>query len=151
MANGEEGFDLREALGASSAFAVQKFTIYLPNKDRNNQPIIDIEDYVQAAMTLLMEINSGVTRLPAAHGMFLDTKTNVVSDEDTHLVYSFLVNPPTFQARSEEIKRFLYDFGKNTNQASVLVEFSGEEPERDDGDGRSRGLKYVCRAYSIDF
>jgi hypothetical protein len=137
-------FDLAAALGAKSA-SLQKFSIYLPDRDKNNQPVPDIEDYVQVAMLMLLEINTGVTRLRSAFGKFKDLTTGIVSHENTHLVYSFLMDPAAFQSRLGEITTFLRDFGKNTNQASVLVEFAGAIPDDAGGLGQ-----YFCRAYSIE-
>lgn len=141
-------FNLREALGATETYSVQRFTIYLPDKDRNNQPVPDIQDYVEAAMTLLMEINNGVTRLPVAEGMFVDRSTNIVSREATHLVYSFLVRPDEFVRRIEDVNGFLHLFGRRTNQASVVVELAGEEV--DEGGAATPG-SYFSRFYSIEF
>ena len=139
-----EEFDLGAALGAEETFSVQKIVIYLPDRDRKNEPVPDIEDYVQAAMITLLDINTGVTRLPPAYGKFKDSDTGIVAHENTHLVYSFVMDSSAFESRVVEITDFIRDFGKKTNQKSVMVEFSGEIPDPDGGIG-----KYFCRAYSI--
>jgi hypothetical protein len=143
MVTETQHFDLAAELGAEPGFSVQKFTIYLPDRDKENKPVPDIEEYVEAAMELLLDINTGVTRLPPSEGMFLNREKGIKTQEKTHLVYSFLFDPDAFQNRIGDIASFLRDFGRNTGQDSVMVELAGEEPI-----GGALG-PYVCRAYMI--
>lgn len=133
-------FDMQKALGAKEAFSFQKFSIYFPNKDRNNNPVRDVEDWIRQGMRLLTEINTGVTRLPAAQGNWKNVETGEVISEDTVVIYSFLREPEKFHSRSKEVQAFLKEFGLSTNQGEVMVEFFGEE--------ESGGL--YSRAYIID-
>lgn len=137
-----EGFDLRQALGADETFALQKFSIYIPNKDRNGEPVQNIETWIEASMHLLAQINLGVTRLPWAQGIWKPSADAEDKLENTTVVFSYLKQPEVFQSRFAEIKEFLYEFADGANQGEVLVEFFGEALQ---GEG------FYCRAYSITF
>ena len=122
----ETEFDLQEELGASATFSTQKLTVYLPDKNKNGEPIPDIEVWVEAGMRLLADINLGVTRLPAAQGIWKPTAGAPDLNESTVLIYSYLREPEVFLDRFDEIRAFLHEFGRSTNQGEVMVELFGE-------------------------
>lgn len=130
-------WNLQALLRASAAASVQKLSIYIPNKDKNNQVVHKSEDWIDAAVELLTDINGGSTRMPLARGTWLRRGGHVIK-EDTTVVYSYIEDPDEFERRIKEITAFLHRFGKATNQDSVMVEFSGG----DDG-------YFVSRAYYI--
>jgi hypothetical protein len=142
---GEGIFDLGDALGATEAPSVQKITIYLPNKDREGNLIPDIEDWISAGMQILADINLGVTRLPWAKGIWRSEDGADDVSEDTTLLYSYLRRPETFVGRFNEIKSFLDEFGRETRQGELMVEFFGEKI---DGDNAA-GSNVHFRIYSI--
>lgn len=123
-----DSFDLAllSGLGADGAITVQKFTIYLPDRDKNQNPIPNIEEYIEAGASLLAGINHGVTRLPAAQGMWINSETGIPVTENTVLLYSFIRQPEQFIQRLPEIREFLHEFGSSTNQGEVVVEYFGE-------------------------
>ena len=138
VADKKAAFDMQGALGATDTFSLQKISIYLPNKDRDECLIFDIENWIEAGMRVLAEINLGVTRLPPAIGYWVDTVKERTIKEDTHVIYSFIRQPDKFQEKFDKIRAFVHSFGKKTNQGEVMVEFFGE-----DGDGGFCSRAYV--------
>lgn len=136
-----EPFNLRELLGAKESYALQKLTIYLPDKDRNQRPIRNIEDYIEGSMRLLVEMNRGVTRLPIASGIWRNDEDEDI-EENTTIIYSYITDPETFLNKIPKLKSLLYNFGEETNQGEVFVEFSGEAVD---------GSTFYYRMYSISF
>jgi hypothetical protein len=131
--------NLEKALGTGKPASVQKISLYLPERDRDNAPVPDIEKWIEAAMWLLGEINRGATRLPVAQGYWQPTQ----SWEQTHVVYSYIAEQRIFEANLDRLVRFIHSFGKHAKQSSVMVEFSGEV-------GRGEARRFVARAYFID-
>lgn len=129
--------DLRARLRASQAASVQKLSIYIPNKDKDDDVLPNVDVWVDAAITLLTDINGGSTRMPVAKGTWRATDGRVIK-EDTTVIYSYIDEPDEFESRLNEITAFLHRFGRTTKQDSVMVEFSGG----DDG-------YFVSRAYYI--
>lgn len=156
MTDTDDGsFDLLAELGADEAFSVQRFAIYLPNKDRNNKPVRGINQWIEAAMALLTDINGGVTKLPKAAGRFRVVEESGVQEiviEDTVIVYSYIFDAEAFSRGFKRIKSYVDTFGKLTNQKAVMVEFSGEDRSyvADGADGSEEAAAgYYMQAYYI--
>lgn len=141
-------FNLSAALGADPGRSFQKISIYLPNKDRNNVAVPNLDVWVESGMQILADIATGVTQLPTCSGRFKIVERNPVTHEiqsvrytveDTTILYSYVFDKVEFEARFDEIRSFLHDFGQTTNQDSVMVEYTGEGPD---------GMAYT-RAYYI--
>ncbi|MCO5792824.1 MAG: hypothetical protein HEQ21_08390 [Blastomonas sp.] len=133
--------DLAKRLGAEDGVSrPQKFAIYLPDRDADNQPVLNMGRWLDEAVTLMTEINGGCTRLPSSRGAWLNKKTNKTIIEDTAVIYSYLFDPEMFEERFDEIVEFLYEYGRETNQDSVMAEFSGWTSAHGD---------YVSEAYFI--
>src|SRR5438034_8349734 len=64
----DQSIHLAEALGAGSGVAVQCFTVYIPNKDKNDREIGTQRRWVLDAIRLLSEINGGATAIPVGGG-----------------------------------------------------------------------------------
>lgn len=116
--------DLKEALGANDAPCLDRFAIYLPNKDDQENPVPGFEQWVESALYMMAEINGGTTKLPAAEGLWRGDHGGVVR-EDTNVIYSFLRKPASFEANLERIKIFLHSYGKFASQGEVMAEFTG--------------------------
>lgn len=129
-------FDLGEALGAEARKSDQRIVIYLPDRDCNSQIVDNIDAWVEAGMDLLTEINGGVTRLPWADGQWTDGTITI--KERTAVIYSYVRDAVHFGSNFKIIKEFLHEFGRETNQGEVFVEYIGEG---DDG--------YISRAYGL--
>jgi hypothetical protein len=124
----ENAFDLAKALGADPGVATKKFTIYLPDKNKRGEPIPNHEDWVTACMDAMVDVNQGVTKMAPASGMWNDpTGQYPIVHETTHLIYSFLKDEKAFQDRIDQIREFLHEFGRTTEQGEVMVEMFGEE------------------------
>ncbi|HTU10637.1 MAG TPA: hypothetical protein VMG08_07020 [Allosphingosinicella sp.] len=112
-----------EELGASEAVATQKFSIYIPNKDRNHQILPDWSTWIDSAIYLLAEINGGSTSLPASKSAWKGEDDRMMSEEAV-VVYSFIRHPDEFEKNLGTIKAFIRDFGIRADQESVLVELA---------------------------
>jgi hypothetical protein len=132
--------DLGHALGAASLASLQRFSVYLPDSDVDGAPVPQLEQWIAAAMTLFADVNGGATRLPAAQGVWRPESGGREVRETTAVVYSFIRDTARFEANIGRIAVFIHTFGKHARQGEVMVEFSGDVPERG----------FVSRAYFID-
>ncbi len=131
--------DLGQALGAAELASLQRFSLYLPDRDRSGAPVPDVEKWIDAAMALFADVNEGATRLPVAQGIWKSREGDPIVREATTVVYSFIRDTPRFQANIRRFTVFIHSFGKHAEQGEVMVEFAGEVPERG----------FVSRAYFI--
>lgn len=115
--------DLGGMLGVDAVFP-QKFTIYIPDKDRDGNAVPNIDGWIRLAMRLLNHVNGGVSAHAGVSGMWFNKDTGKTVIENTTLVYSF-VDPEKFLRKFGVIRKFLQRFGKETNQGEVVVEFNG--------------------------
>jgi hypothetical protein len=120
--------EMANVLGAAERVAGERFTIYLPDRDRVGNPVEGIDAWVEAAMTLLTEINGGATQMAPTVGHW-KSDTGETIKEQTILVYSYIADAEIFAERLSEIADFLHLFGKETNQGEVVAELVGESPE----------------------
>jgi hypothetical protein len=133
-------FDLQEALGASRAAILQKFSLYLPDRDRDGAPVRSTEAWHEAAISLFADVNGGATLLPPADGIWNPEDGGEVVREATRVVYSFIRDGGKFERDFDQIAVFIHTFGKHARQGEVMVEFAGEAP----------GRGFVSRAYFVD-
>lgn len=115
--------ELLKRLGMSEEPSVQSFSIYIPNLDRNRAPIENWGDWIDSAIHLLTRINGGSTSLPPCKSGYRRSDGEFEAN-DTVVVYSLIRDPDLFDEKFDEIHAFLSDFGKTTNQESVMFEFS---------------------------
>jgi len=115
--------DLTAALGADDATSPQCFTIYVPNKDRDGQPIADHRAWVEEAIGLMCEINGGATAMPPVDGAWKNEQ-GIVIRESPVVVYSYIA-AESFVASLPRIREFLHRMGRRTNQGEVAVEYDG--------------------------
>jgi hypothetical protein len=113
---------MRAALGAYRSEHQRRFTIYLPDKTSSGAPVEEWHTWIRRASQLLADINGGMTRLPAAAGMWRNKTINRAIEERTVLVYSF-IDPSRFFDRLPEVREFLHRFGRAAEQQEVLVEY----------------------------
>ena len=115
--------DFLLGLGVSEEPSVQSFSIYIPNLDRDRNPIAGWSDWVRGAIHLLTRINGGSTSLPPSQSGYRRSD-GAFELNDTVVVYSLIRDPDAFEQRFDEIRAFMSDFGRRTNQESVMFEFS---------------------------
>lgn len=115
---------LAEALGAEAGVGVECFSVYIPNKDKNDQEIGIQRRWVLDAIRLLSEINGGATAFPVEGGWLNDEGKIIL--EDPVIVYSFITDPDRFLAHLPRIRSFLHTMGRETNQGEVAFEFNDQ-------------------------
>lgn len=122
----EKSIKLAEALGTDAGISIQRFTIYLPDRDRYGNEIPDRDAWKLEAMQLLSEINGGATAFPPVEGAWLnDTEAEPeLIWETTVMIYSF-IKPDSFLDNLPRLREFLHRFGRETNQGEVAFEFAG--------------------------
>ncbi len=119
----EETIDLASALGADSGVATQCFTVYVPNKDKNDQEIGTQRRWVLEAIGLLSEINGGASAIPVEGGWVSDEGKLIL--EHPVVVYSFVARPDEFLKQLPRLRAFLHRMGRETNQGEIAFEFDG--------------------------
>jgi hypothetical protein len=115
--------NLADALGADGGVATQCFTVYVPNKDKNDQEIGTQRRWVLDAIRLLSEVNGGTTAIPVEGGWLSDEGKIIL--EDPVIVYSFITQPERFLNHLPRRRAFLHRMGRETNQGEVAFEFDG--------------------------
>ena len=113
--------NLAGAVGADAGVAVQCFTVYIPNKDKNDQEIGTQRRWVLDAIQLLSEINGGATAIPVEGGWLNDEGTMIL--EHPVVVYSFVSRPVEFLQQLPRLRAFLHRLGRESNQGEVAFEF----------------------------
>jgi hypothetical protein len=117
----EEPLDLAKTMGADPGFSIQCFTVYVPNKDKNDREIGTQRRWVLDIIGLLSEINGGATSLPAEGGWFND-EGNIILEHPA-IVYSYVKEPTEFQKNLPRLREFLHRMGRETNRGEVAFEF----------------------------
>lgn len=115
---------LADALGAEPGFSIQCFTVYIPNKDKNDQEFGTQRRWVLEAIELLSVINGGATAIPVEGGWKNDEGQLIL--EDPVVVYSYIRDSAQFVAKLPRIREFLHRLGRETNQGEVAFEFNTE-------------------------
>jgi len=125
--------DLKEALGAAEAPSTQQLTLYIPDKDKNGRKVKDLHRWIKEAEKTLAMIGRGSTMM-LAKGTWLSHEKDIDSidqlrDEDmlwekTAIIYTH-INADGFENNLRLLRKILHDFGRETNQGEVVVEFAG--------------------------
>ncbi len=114
--------DLGSQLGADAGFSTQCFSLYVPNKDKNDQEFGHQRRWVLDAIRLLSEINGGATAIPVEGG-WVDESGRVILEEPV-IVYSYIKSEP-FLKNLPRIREFLHRMGRETDQGEIAFEFDG--------------------------
>ncbi len=115
--------NIGEALGADAHSSVQCFTVYVPNKDKDDQEIGTQRRWVLDLIRLLSEINGGATSQPAEGG-WLNDEGKIILEQPV-IVYSFVKDTDIFVQSLPRLRTFLHRLGRETNQGEVAFEFDG--------------------------
>lgn len=126
MSTGDETFDLElaEALGATAPTSIQVLSLYIPNKDRDGNPVEDQERWVEQAAELLAQMGGGVTVLPPCRGGWQNPESNVIVWEEPIIVFTY-IKPEQFLELLPTLRAFLHRLGRETRQGEVALEFDG--------------------------
>ena len=136
--------NVKAALGASEAADKEQVTLYIPTRDRDGT-LFDAQPWLEEALTLLAGIGGGATALAPASGAWINPETGTLVTETVHLIYAYS-DPTALASGFRDIREFLHDLGRETNQGEVVVEISdrfyritifdeAEEGGRDDSPG----------------
>ena len=117
----DEPLDLAAELGAAESAAIQCLTLYIPSQDRNGREF-DPTSWVERALKLLSKIGGGATALPPVDGAWLNPETSQLIREKVVLAYTY-VDPEMFEATLPELRAFLHQLGRETDQGEVVFEF----------------------------
>ena len=109
-------------MGATDSFSAQCFSLYVPNKDKEDQEFGNQRRWVLDAIRLLSEINGGATAIPVEGG-WMDDSGRVILEEPV-IVYSYIKLEP-FLKNLHKIREFLHRMGRETAQGEVAFEFDG--------------------------
>jgi hypothetical protein len=120
---GRQEVDLAAALGAEDDYAIQCFSVYIPNRDREGQEIGNQRKWVLEALRLLSENNRGATAMPPVEGGWRSDEGPIVW-ENPVIVYSF-IRGEEFAQSLPRLREFLHRMGRETNQGEVAFEFDG--------------------------
>ncbi len=115
--------NLGKELGATEEPAAQRLTLYIPNKDRQDQVIAEHDKWVKEAQELLTAIGRGATAFPPVDGTWEKPDGSVLW-ENTRIIYTF-IDPDRLAANLTRLREFLHRFGRDTNQGEVKFEFDG--------------------------
>jgi len=120
----ETELDLVEVLEAEESASIQVLTLYIPNKDKDGNPVETQDDWVHGAAELLARIGGGVTILPPCRGGWLNPESGEIVWEEPVKLYTY-VKADAFAAHIGELRSFLHRLGVETMQGEVALEFDG--------------------------
>jgi hypothetical protein len=113
--------DIAAAFGASDV-RDQRFAVYIPNKDRDGNPIKQ-EEWVLSMLRLLSEICGGATAMPPIRGAWLNPESGALVIEEPILIHAF-IKAQAFADRLDEIVALVRRIGHETRQGQMAVEFN---------------------------
>jgi hypothetical protein len=113
-------FDLVKELGAEEQPSAERLTLYIPDKDRDANGIVNHDEWVKLGQELLTDIGDGATCFPPVTGTWLKPDGGKLWEQTT-MIYSF-IDPDKFKANMSRLRSFLHRFGRETNQGQVVFE-----------------------------
>ena len=117
-------FNPQQHLGAHPAYSADRLTLYIPDRDKNSVEIGTQRRYVLEAIDLLSRIGGGATSTGQLEGAWLNPATNTLVWDRPVLVYCSIDDQKFFE-KLPELRSFLHNMGRETNQGEVALEFSG--------------------------
>ena len=113
--------DIAEAFGAAAA-REQRFAVYIPNKDREGNPVEQAK-WIDQTLALLSSICGGATAMPPIRGAWLNEASGNLVIEEPVLVYTF-IEPDAFADRLNEVVALVHEIGRQTRQGQMAIEFN---------------------------
>lgn len=117
-------FDLAEYLGSESA-SRKRISIYIPDKNFDGEQVVGIDKWIEDGLTALEKVNGGASAILGIRGRYRNKKGKSIR-ETTAIVYSYIFDADLFLNNFHEIRKFVHDFGRVTQQEEVVVEFDDE-------------------------
>ena len=115
---------LERMLSGMEEPATQQLTLYIPDKDKDDNRIESLDNWIKQAQAMLTSIGGGTTSLPPADGTWLNEESNETIYEKTKIIYTY-VYPDRLAENLASLREFLHRFGRETNQGEVVFEFNG--------------------------
>jgi len=107
-----------------SSRVVKRLTLYIPERDRFDNPIRELPYWVTEAITLLTSIGGGTTKL-SGEGAWVITQTGKLQREPVNILYTD-VDPTVFNSKRQILLDFMERFGTATGQDAVAAEYDSE-------------------------
>ena len=107
-----------------SSRAVKRLTLYIPERDRFDNPIPNLAYWISEAILLLTSFGSGTTKL-SGEGAWVITQTGKLQREPVNILYSDVASA-AFNAQRQSVLAFMEHFGTTTGQDAVAAEYDGE-------------------------
>ena len=120
--------NIAELLGAEEEPAIQRITLYIPDKDNNGKKIKKLKFWIKEARRILTMIGRGSTALPPSDGTWMPSYEyyeDAIVWEKTIIIYT-MIEPELFEKNIHLLRNYLHSFGKETNQGEVVFEYDGE-------------------------
>lgn len=118
----DQELDVAAAFGATKVQG-QRFAIYIPNKDRDGNPV-EQRSWVDEALELFSDVGGGATAMPPVEGAWRNPNTRTLIREEPVVVYSY-ITAAGFRAKLGDLVAFVKRLGRETNQGAVAIEFDG--------------------------
>lgn len=135
--------DFAKAFGASKA-ASTLLVLFIPSKDRNDQPI-DQEFWVNETLTTLGSLFGGATAYPQGKGVWRDDAQGGKLLFDEPVVIQCYTSEEAVEGRAAELRQFLDRMGREARQGAIgfvidrdylEIGFPLEAPKRPKGQRR---------------
>lgn len=120
-----EQSQVASALGSETQVRSSLLVVFVPNMDRENQPVLDAGLWAIQCRELFARLFGGATQFPGALGSWYDEENDVMVNEETILVQSYAPDDQVTQERIERLAEFCHRFGRETNQGEVGVLYDG--------------------------
>jgi hypothetical protein len=109
--------DFAGTLGASKG-AAALLVLFIPSKDRNDQPI-DQGFWVEHALQALGTLFGGATAFPQGRGVWRDDAQGGKLLFDEPVVIQCYTSEQAIESRADELKVFLHRMGREARQGAI--------------------------------
>ena len=116
--------DFAGALGASKA-ATALLVLFIPSKDRRNQPI-DQRFWVEEALNVLGTLFGGATAYPKGRGIWRDNAQGGKLLFDEPVVIQCYTSEYLLEEKMEPLRDFLHRMGRQARQGAVGLVIDGD-------------------------
>ena len=116
------GFVIGEALGARDPAGVFQFVLFVPDKDKNGEPVDQHDYWVGEALAEFGKLFRGATAYPRARGVWRkDEDGGELLFENPTIVVCYAELQDVTRAAMRTLRRFLHRLGRETNQGEVGI------------------------------